>query len=240
MQGRYTCIVRMLQSAALARRANEYAASIRDKHPEKFGFFASLPSLLEKELAFAYAFDTLKADGVILFTRYGSDNHYLGHPDFKDVWAELDRRAAVVLVHPTHPVDTALVSNVPQPIIRYPFETTTAALDMLLNKTVRNSPNCRIILSHAGGVLPYLIGRPASDARCFYFDTAVSGTENVMRTLEKFAKPDHILYGTDSPYADNDVVHFHTSRMDEYRFEDPTILDKINRENALKLFPRLK
>lgn len=252
------CILKEPKAAAnLARKTNEYAAKLRDERPKEYGFLAALPSLLDKELVLqeiAYAYDVLKADGVTLFTRYGEDNHYLGHPEFKDIWAELNRRSAVILVHPTHPVDTSQVSNLPQPVIRYPFETTTTALDMLHNKTVRNNPNCKIILSHAGGTLPFLIGRPASilpkgqaeldafwdDARSFYYDTAVAGTENVLSIMEKFAKPGHLLYGSDTPYANNDIINFHTSRQDEFQFKDPSLAAKVNRENALELFPRLK
>lgn len=252
------CILQDPQASAnLARQANEFCAKLRDERPNQYGFFAALPNLLDEELTLneiAYAYDVLKADGVVLFTRYGKGNHYLGHPDFKSIWAELNRRSAVILVHPTHPVDTAQVSGLPQPVIRYPFETTQTAIDMLLNKTVRNNPNCKIILSHAGGTLPYLIGRPTSvinktkedadafweDARSFYYDTAVAGTDNVLCILEKFAKPGHILYGSDTPYANNDIVNFHTSRQDAYRFHDPALAAQVNRENALALFPRLK
>lgn len=245
------------KAAALARSVNEEAAELRDANPQKYGFLAALPSLLDKELALAeiaYAYDVLKADGVTLFTRYGPDNHYLGHADFNDIWAELNRRHAVILVHPTHPVDTSQVSNLPQPVIRYPMETTTTAVDMLYNKTVRNNSNCKIILSHAGGTLPYLIGRPASifgkdreeiqsfieDARNFYFDTAVAGTPNVLKILEEFAKPGHILYGSDAPYANNKIIDFHTWQLDEYKFESTKLIDEINRGNALALFPRLR
>ena len=244
-------------SADLARKTNEFTAKLRDAYPTKYGFFASLPSLVEKGNALkeiAHAFDVLKADGIILFTRYGTGNQYLGHPDFKDIWTELNKRKAIILVHPTHPVDTEQVSGLPQPVIRYPFETTTAALDMLYNKTVRNNPDCKIILSHAGGTLPYLLGRPASiltktdaeldefweDARNFYYDVAVAGTENVLTILEKFAKPGHILYGSDTPYANDAIISFHTKRLDEYKFADPNMSKAIDRENALKLFPQFK
>lgn len=252
------CILKDPQEAAdLAHKANVLAAKLRDQFPKRYGFFASLANLIDKELALkelAYAFDVLKADGIILFTRYGPGKHYLGHPDFKEIWAELNRRHAVVFIHPTHPVDTEMVGGLSQPIIQYPFETTTTALDMLHSKTVRNNPNCKIILSHAGGTLPYLIGRPASvltsndqelkefwdDASSFYYDVAVSGTENVLRTLEKFAKPDHILYGSDTPYAHDGIIDFHTKRLDQYEFADPGMRKAIDRDNALKLFPQFK
>ncbi|KAL1887987.1 hypothetical protein Sste5346_009869 [Sporothrix stenoceras] len=252
------CILKDPHAAAdLARKTNELAAKIRDNKPQAYGFFAALPNILDTELALkeiVYSLDVLKADGVTLFTRYGSDNHYLGHPDFKPIWEELNRRSAVVFIHPTHPVDTSKVSGLPQPVIRYPFETTQTALDMIYNKTVKDNPNCKIILSHAGGTLPYLIGRPTSifckteseveefwgQARDFYYDVAVAGTENVLKILETFAKPGHILYGSDTPYAYDSIIEFHTTRFDKYEFADPTLREAINRGNALKLFPRLK
>lgn len=253
------CILKDPKAAAkLARDSNEMCAKLRDESPPgKYGFLAALPSLLDKELALdeiAYSLDVLKADGVTLFTRYGEDNHYLGHADFKDIWAELNRRSAVVFVHPTHPVDTSLVSGMPQPVLRYPFETTQAALDMVHNGTVRANPDCKIILSHAGGALPFLHSRPASalgsdeaklgafmdDLRSFYYDTAVSGSDNVLRVLETFARPDHILYGSDTPYASNTIIDYHTSRQDGYEFAEPGMHEAVNRTNALALFPRFK
>ncbi|KAK3634392.1 hypothetical protein LTR56_015271 [Elasticomyces elasticus] len=245
------------ESADLARKVNEIAAKLRDDNPSKYGFLAALPHLHDTDLALAeiaYAYDVLKADGIMLFTRYGEGHQYLGDAAFKPIWAELNRRHAVILVHPTHPVDTAQVSKLPQPIIRYPMETTTAALDMLHNKTVRNNSNCKIILSHAGGTLPFLLSRPASiltkteeeleafweDARNFYYDVAVAGSENVLKVMETFAKPGHLLYGSDAPYANDAIITFHTTRLDKYKFADSELAEQINRTNALELFPRLK
>lgn len=98
----------------LARELNLYAAGLRDQHPDKFGFFANLPSLLDTEAALAeptFALDTLKADGLLIFTRYGHSNTYLGHPDIEPVWVELHRRKAVVFVHPTQQVGTTKVDS---------------------------------------------------------------------------------------------------------------------------------
>lgn len=80
-----TCILTGQASFDLARKLNHYAADLHDKNSEKFGFFAGLPSLLDTEAALAeitYALDSLKADGNVIFTRYGHENTYLGHPDW--------------------------------------------------------------------------------------------------------------------------------------------------------------
>jgi predicted TIM-barrel fold metal-dependent hydrolase len=254
------CILKGESAAKLARQANEYAAKMRDNDPSRYGFLAALPSLTDKSLALselAYALDELKADGVTLFTRYGAGNQYLGHPDFKYIWEEIAKRGAVVFIHPTHPVDTTLVSPLlPQPVIDYPFETTRTAVDLIVSKTIRDFPNIKIILPHAGGTLPYLLGRPASvmpylstkhvteeiieDARNFYYDTAVAGSENVLTVLEKFAKPGHILYGSDYPYAGPGIIKYHNEGLDAFPFKDQSLLKHINTDGSLELWPRLK
>ena len=69
-------------------------------HPGRFGLFATL-SMLDidatlKEIE--YAFDTLKADGIGLQSSYG--DKWLGNPVYRPVLEELNRRKAVVYVHP--------------------------------------------------------------------------------------------------------------------------------------------
>jgi 6-methylsalicylate decarboxylase len=87
----------------IARRVNEYTASLVAKRPDRFGNFVTLPlpdvegALMELERAFR----DLKADGVILLSNY--EGRYLGDPAFEELWKELDRRKAVVFVHPGKP-----------------------------------------------------------------------------------------------------------------------------------------
>lgn len=248
------------EAATLARQSNEYCAAIRDAHPSKYGFFAALPSLLETQAALdevAYALDTLKADGIVLFTRYGTDNHYLGHADFQLVWDELDRRHAVVFIHPTSPADaTPANRHLPLPVVDYPHETTRTAVDLIMNGVIRAHKNCKIILSHAGGTLPYLAGRAANfmpildapcnsaddflqDAKTLYYDIALSGTELTLSLLHQFAHPDHILFGSDYPYAQEPAIAVFNKSIDGFKMDNETRL-RMDRGNALKLFPRLQ
>lgn len=248
-------------AAHLARECNEFLAALRDQDASAFGFFASVPSLLDTEATLteiAYALDVLGADGVTLFTRYGSDNHYLGHADFAPVWAELNRRKAVVFVHPTHPVDTVLVNPyLPQPMFDYPHETGRTAMDLIISNTLRSSPQCKIILSHAGGTLPYLIYRAAAvlpempktigktteeildEAREFYFDTAISSNPVTLSALFTFAKPGHVLFGTDFPNAPNPSIEYFTKQLESYELESKK-KEEVYSEAALELFPRLR
>lgn len=216
------CILKGKASHDLARALNDQAAAIRDSNPSKFGFFATLPSILDTEATLkeiAYSLDELHADGVCLFTRYGEGNYYLGHKDIEPIWEELNRRKAVVFVHPTHPVDINKVNDrMPQPLIDYPHETTRTAMDMLLSGTKRKYPDTKVILSHAGGNLPYIIGRVAEpmsinvpgmsnmargltydeimdDFRSFYYDTALSASPAVLQLLLQQVPNEHILFG---------------------------------------------
>ncbi|KAF2135650.1 uncharacterized protein K452DRAFT_281193 [Aplosporella prunicola CBS 121167] len=259
-------ILPLSKQASFCREANEFAAHVRSTHPTRYGFFASIPSLLDPASAHSeltYALDTLHADGVILYTRYGSDNHYLGHPDFRFTWDLLDSRGTVVFVHPTHPVDTALVDPfLPQPMIDYPHETTRAAVDLIVSDTLRSHPNVKVILSHAGGSLPYLALRPAAmlpyipsaegadghkkstrdfleEARSFYFDTALSSSHLTLELLKGFAKPGHVLFGSDFPYAPTPAIRLMNKLVNDYEKKEAAYARAINTSAAVALFPRL-
>ncbi|KAJ5622150.1 hypothetical protein N7528_005382 [Penicillium herquei] len=260
------CILEGQASFDLARRLNDYGAELRNKEPQTFGFFASLPSILDTQAALAeirYALDTLHADGVTLFTRYGTGNIYLGHPSLEPIWTELNRRKCVVFVHPTHPVDTTPVNELlPQPAIDYPHETTRAAMDMIIRGTRRKFPDCKVILSHAGGALPYLVTRVATpmrkapdlvvnhrmgtthtqvmeDFRSFYYDLALSASPSVLDLALKMIPHDHILYGSDFPYAP--ITAYPAFLEDLENYEMATELrDKINFGNAQRLISRLR
>ncbi|KAJ5708174.1 2-amino-3-carboxymuconate-6-semialdehyde decarboxylase [Penicillium malachiteum] len=246
------CILEGQASFDLARKLNDYGAELRNKEPQTF------------------ALDTLHADGVTLFTRYGTGNVYLGHPSLEPIWAELNRRKCVVFVHPMHPADTTPVNELlPQPAIDYPHETTRAAMDMIIRGTRRKFPDCKVILSHAGGALPYLVTRVATpmrkapelvghnahsgygDFRSFYYDLALSASPSVLDLALKIIPHDHILYGvsrvstdfsmdqSDFPYAPITAYPAFLEDLEKYDM-GPELRDKINFGNAQHLIPRLR
>jgi aminocarboxymuconate-semialdehyde decarboxylase len=238
----------------MARRVNDYTADLVTKQPKRFGNFATLtlPDVDGALLELDYAFDSLKADGVILLSNYGG--LYLGDPAFEPLWAELDRRAAVVFIHPGQP-PMATAAGVAGPLADYPFDTTRAAIQLVLNGVVDRYRNVRIILAHAGGFLPYASHRIAElspvfrgDApepadilakfQRFFFDTALSGSAAALPTLQAFAKPDRILFGSDYPYAPAKVAAVFTTKIDAYDLTADARV-AISHRNALSLFPRL-
>jgi predicted TIM-barrel fold metal-dependent hydrolase len=148
------------RSRALARECNEYGARMAADHERRFGPFAAIPlpdidgSLREVE----YALDTLSADGIGLMTSF--DDKYLGHPAFAPVYEELDRRGAIVYVHPTQPrCCKGLVPGVPVSTIEYATDTTRTIASLVFSGTTTRYPNIRFIFSHGGGTVPFLLGR---------------------------------------------------------------------------------
>ncbi|PYH95516.1 2-amino-3-carboxymuconate-6-semialdehyde decarboxylase [Aspergillus ellipticus CBS 707.79] len=246
----------------LARQTNEYVANIRDQYPEQFGFLAALPSLLDVSGTIAeieYGLDVLKADGVTVFTRYGTENNYLGHANFTPVWKELDARKAVVLIHPTMPADTNWIDPIiPPPMLDFPQETTRTAVDMIVNNVTEQFPNCPKILSHAGGTLPYLISRLAVTSRAtmsqkgpygktyfefmealrsFYYDLALSSAPAVLNLLMDLVPHEHILYGSDYPNAPDIKVAGYRENLDAFPMDDG-LRNKVYFENAERLLSR--
>ncbi|MEU1407888.1 amidohydrolase family protein [Streptomyces sp. NPDC005728] len=244
----------------VARSVNEYTAELVKNRPDRFGHFAVLP-LPDVDGALAeaaHALDELHADGVMVLSN--AHGRYLGDPAFEPLWAELDARSAVVLVHPTAPPGTP-VPEVPPPLADFPYDTTRAALHMTVRGVPRRYPRIKVILPHAGGFLPYAVHRFAlaahlpggasaddpggtpedfvTDLRRFYFDTAFSTGPASLPSLLAFAAPEHILYGSDFPMLPEDWSTGFDTALDEYPHWEPGRLHAVNRGNAELLVPRL-
>ena len=168
--------------------------------------------------------------------------------------AELDRRHAVVLIHPG-PLPGAPVPGLHPALEDFLLDTTRAATNLALKGVLCRHPNIRFILAHAGGFVPYAAYRIAilannvdpkvdettllKDLSNFYFDTALSGSPTVLPSLLAFAKPERVLFGSDWPYAPEKVVGYFTEHFDQYSGLDAAARKAINRANAETLFPRL-
>lgn len=149
-------------SEELARIGNEAIADAKKEHPDRFGGFATIP-MLDANGAIdelAYALDSLELDGVALMTNYKGT--YLGDKAFEDIFEDLDRRKAIVFIHPTEPgpqYDPGL--DLPAALIEAPFDTTRAITNMMFNGVLDRYPNITYIVSHGGGTIPFLAWRLA-------------------------------------------------------------------------------
>lgn len=150
------------EARELARLCNDYMAELKNKYPDKFGGFATLPlpdiegSLEELK----YALDTLNLDGVALLTHY--DGKYLGDEIFEPIFKKLNERNTVVFIHPTDPAeqyDPKL--GIPNALIEATFETTRAVTNMMYTGVTDRYKDISYILSHGGGTLPFTGWRAA-------------------------------------------------------------------------------
>jgi 6-methylsalicylate decarboxylase len=240
-------------AAALARDLNDYSADLVASHADRFGFFATvpMPHIDEAVAETVRALDELKADGVVLLAN--SAGTYLGEDGQDDLFAALNARSAVVFVHP---------ADLPGPVVPgvMPFaadfllDTTRAAYLLVRNGIRHKYPNIRFILGHAGGFVPYAshrmavaimsdTGRSPADSldefSSFYFDTALSSSAAALPTLLAFAKPGHVTFGSDWPFAPVAAGKLFAAGLENYPGLDTAARDAIDRTNALALFPRL-
>ncbi len=242
------------EGRVLTKQVNERLAGMVKERPDRFGMFASvpLPDIDGSLEAIRHAYDELATDGVVLLTN--TRGIYLGDPAFEPVMAELNRRKAVVLIHPG-PLPGPPIKGIHPSLADFCLDTTRAAISLVSSGVPRRYPQLRMILAHAGGFVPYAAYRVATlsnvinpdvnsaamleDLSSFYFDTALSGSPTVLPSLLPFAKPHHVLFGSDSPYSPERAVEFFTGNLDEYKGLDHAGHAAINRSNAEMLFPRL-
>jgi predicted TIM-barrel fold metal-dependent hydrolase len=248
-----------IQARHLARDANEYSAKLVMDYPGRFGNFAtlSLPDIEGSLSELEYALDTLKADGIMLFTSY--NDKWMGDPYFAPILEELNRRQAVLFIHPTTNACCAnLLPGISSAEIEYGTDTTRAIVRMISSGAALRYPNIRVIFSHGGGTMPYLITRfvnrhetngrrEGPDVRQqidfgtafakFFYDTAQTFNAIPMNALKHTVPMSQILFGTDYPYRSSKE---NTTGLLASNAFDPEELQALKRDNALRLFPRLQ
>jgi predicted TIM-barrel fold metal-dependent hydrolase len=247
----------------LAREWNEYAARMTRDFPGRFGMLAVVPmpdidgTLREIE----YAYDVLNTDGVQLMSHY--DGKYPGDPKFRAVMEELNRRKAVVLVHPFLPPMHDILPGVRPATIEFPFDSTRAIVSLVLSGTTSEFPNIRFIFCHGGGVVPYLAGRieeltreikgrwmgeapPERDRdevipkgiefelKKLYYEIANAYHRPTFAGLQALAPQPHILFGTDYPFV---TIPAHIEGLQKVAPSE-SVRRAIERDNALALFPK--
>jgi 6-methylsalicylate decarboxylase len=237
----------------MARTCNDFAAEMMRDYPGRFGLFATL-SMLDTDATLKeieYVFDTLKADGVGLQTNYG--DKWLGDATYKPVFDELNRRKAVVYVHPLVAACCGNLGIAYNATIEVPHDTTRTVTSLLLTGGFARWRDIKWLFSHAGGTVPMLAGRIdafygwrpnraefapdgiINELRRLNYDTANATSPPAMAALTKLVPVSQITFGSDYPY-------FKLNQWESLRalgFGDAD-LAAIESGNAARLVPRLQ
>ena len=243
-------------SRKFVRDINDYGAKMVQDHPGRFGLFTYLSMLdIEGTLKeIEYGFDTLKADGVNIST--GWIDKYPGDPMFAPIFQELNRRKAVVYLHPTTQACCGgAVPGVGDSWIEVPHDTTRAIVSLLFSGAVRKYRDIKWLWSHGGGTVPMLVDRidwlskaqiknrdeilpdgVHAELRRFFYDTANAGYPGSMAALTKLVPNSQIVFGTDYPYV---TTEWNAKALRDAGLPEDQIR-AIEVTNALQLIPRLK
>ncbi|WP_342561057.1 amidohydrolase family protein [Paenibacillus sp. FSL R7-0345] len=239
----------------LARQMNEELASYVQRYPQRYGAFATLP-LPDAKAALdevIYALDELKLDGVAILSSY--QEKYLSHPDYTELLEELDRRNAVVFLHPI--LIKQKIAGLSPALLEGTFDTTRAVTTMAVNRIFDKYPSIQFILPHTGGMVPYIkwrialaaIGQDSIQVEAtpeqfqeeiakldnLYYDTTLN-----LGTLQKLIAPDRILFGADIPWPADSVLRMQNeSVFSEALQAGEEHAKAIAYGNAFRLFPRI-
>lgn len=231
-------------AAKTSRHCNIYASALKKRHPDKFGYWASLPlpdvKLAMEEIDHGVSED---ADGYCVETNH--HGHYLGDKMFDPVFDELNRRKATVFIHPTTPCiacDTGPVKatpfegRYPNPMLEFFFDTARAFSNLLLSGTFERCPDINWILPHAGGAIPPLLSRVtgfstlvpgpwkstseddirAAFVKRIWFDLAGFPFPGQLRGLmASGVTSDRLLYGSDYCFTRANGVKMLAGQMDK-------------------------
>ena len=246
-------------SADVVRQTNEAAARIKREHPGRFLFCAALPLPdVSKAIDEAkYALDVLKADGIKLATNVGGQ--YLGAPELDTLFAVLNERRAVIILHPhrPEPVNKQVMQQTPLAMQEYLTETTRAVSNMISRNVLARYNHIKVVVPHCGAYLPLAIPRMKSltpvmqankmvgeidyeaNLRALYYDLAGAHSPEVIRMMLTITTPDHLLYGSDYPYVAPQVLTQSLARMKKYLSDETDLApfrEMILYQNANQIF----
>jgi 6-methylsalicylate decarboxylase len=248
-----------------ARDANEYGAKAMQMNPKRFGFFASLPaksidaSLKEIE----YSFDTLKCDGVSLFTNTG--DKWWGDPMFGPIFDELNRRKSAIFFHPTVANCCHNMAGIGDGVVEFDFDTTRTVVSLLFNGVLSRCQDIKWIINHSGAAIPTLAGRikdrlPGAgsnekgkyrpdphtndkvpkgayyELQRLYYECAHAAYPMPMAALRAFAPTTQLLFGTDFPIEPTESTAYNLPKL-----KLPAAVEHaLDRGNAERLWPKFK
>jgi len=204
---------------SVAREVNAEMAEIASSRPDRLSSLAALPMQVPQEAAAELERAVAGGmKGAILYSNAGGRS--LDEPDFRVVFETAARLDAPLLMHPTYPLSApSLQAHALVPVIGFLFDTTTATMRLILDGVFQRHPDLKLIVGHAGSVIPYIVGRidyessripgglgaleglPSEGIQKLYVDTVTAWPPSLSLVVD-YLGADRVLYATDHPFWD--------------------------------------
>lgn len=261
----------------LARSANEIFYDLCQKYPDKFPTFVAVLPLDDMDKAAReaeYAVTQLGAAGAQVFTNRSGEP--IDNEEFYKVYDKLNELDAVVWVHPARTAKESYYRKEEQEryelwwTMMWPIETTMAASRLVYSGLFQRCPNLRVVLHHAGGMLPmtegrlenglklygsrtapelqHLVNSPVkglkqiNEFRKFYADCATFGSKAAIECAINFFGIDHMVFASDMPFDPEDGFGYVRRTLADISALDISEekKDDLRYKNALRILKNIR
>lgn len=194
------------KSLYLCRKANSELNKVVIEHPQYFAAGVGMLSMNNVTGA-CQVLEAIAASsnliGAQIFTRHLGKS--IASKEFEPIFAKAKRLDLPLWLHPVF--DTRKPDN--NLVFSWEYELSQAMLQLVQKQIFEKYPHLKIIVHHAGAMVPYFDGRirhilstqQAADFKKFYVDTAVLDNPGAIRLAITYYGVDHVLFGTDAPFA---------------------------------------
>lgn len=241
------------KSSKVARKINDELEKICKMHQQQLGYVACLPlpNVSDSIKEIKRTMDEMHALGVKVPTN--CNGVYLGDEKLDPVMEELNKRNALVIIHPNRGISPRnVITGKTAALYEYPVDTTRAVLNMIANNIMVRYPNIKFIIPHVGSFLPYMYERMngiskilaskglmqevdvKENMKNLYFDLAGDPEPYQLDMLLMITDKYHIVYGTDYPHSPAPVIinkKRHLEQNKKYQEE----LERFYNKNAQEL-----
>lgn len=192
-------------SAKYAREANEELIKCIKENKDMFPYGIGMVPFnnIEESLKIL---DEIKSSGELIgiqvFTRHLGKG--IESQEYRPILKKCEQLNLLVLLHPVF--DNRKPDN--NIVFSWEYELSLAMLKLVETDIFKECPNIKIIVHHAGAMVPFFAGRinnilkeKKEDFKKFYVDTAILGNPKALELTIDYYGIDHVLYGTDAPFG---------------------------------------